>query len=788
MREIDFTYGSFEPSATKKDLNDEILAQNVEALNRHFEEKARRGDEDSASDIVDDNEQSNDLIQFEEGSQKVGRRKTSIGGKLIFLISTLVILSMGLITFLVSYFVTADTRANSESSNFTLNSRTSSDCENQINNIVSNVVLFYDLLDGISQPAISSDDEISEDDVLDFEENETENFNDKKSYLKNNSIKFFELNPEIAAIKFDSDIGLLVNKEFAISNGIKDSVFEAYFESEEDSFNRAKNGNMKIQNASPFFSNAMMAVFFPVFIDNHAQVISVLFSTERLAENISTGKVNESFLINDKGIVLLHNDSSKMMTAFDLSQNKFIREILDSNSTGMQQSYIDENGEEYFAACKRITNAGCYVVTQVKTSVVLAAIQATTKRNIALTIAILSIAILIIWIFAKTLSVPLKKLTAVTDEINNGNFNTDLFNKLNVKRTDEIGVLNRSTKNERDILNTVTSLTNRGVTKAIVKKEIDFQPHLKDITIFFSDIRGFTAISDGFNKRFGEKSAAEIIGFLNDYMSRMVNCISITGGNVDKFEGDAIMACWGVLRDDNLDFDKNLSNPEEYNRRRVVHKMHVEQDAVSAIKATVAMRYALMKYNKDAEIFTNKHAKEPLAKYKPHIRIGCGLNSGRATVGFMGSKEKMEFTSIGDAVNLASRTESSNKPCGTDILITQDTYDILCKNYIRCLENSYIISEENKPNEIIVEQIPVTFEVKGKGKQHFYGVVNMPNFDIEEFFRTNDPDFKADPDCAICVGPNGPKTLHEVRELLGIPTPDFESVNLDAEESKVKAQ
>ncbi len=105
------------------------------------------------------------------------------------------------------------------------------------------------------------------------------------------------------------------------------------------------------------------------------------------------------------------------------------------------------------------------------------------------------------------------------------------------------------------MLVTVSKLTNKGVTKAIARKEIDFEPHLKDITIFFSDIRGFTAISDGFNKRFGEKSASEIISFLNDYMARMVNCITLSGGNVDKFEGDAIMACWGVLRDDNLDFE-----------------------------------------------------------------------------------------------------------------------------------------------------------------------------------------------------------------------------------------
>lgn len=780
MREIDLTYGSFEPAGGAKSKDSVAEDENIKAINRHFEAKAEMGMDDVSivAELDDEEKVFVEPDEYEEESTEKKRRKTSIGAKLVFIISTLIILSMGFMTGLVSMLVTRDTRQNAEYSNFTLNERTAADAESRINSIIADVKLFYDFLNGTSQPADSELTDI----VLD---------EDQPDFIltaKQKSINFFELNPQVAAIYFGSRNQVLVNNEYAVANGFSEDLFISYFDSEKDSVESAKNGLMKIQNPSPFFSNPMMSVFFLISKNEKEEVVAVVFNAEKLAENISTGKVNETFVVNDKGIVLLHSDSSMMMNAEDLSSHPYVKKMINANYSSIQQKYKDNAGVEYHAVFKKITDANCYVITQIKTSTVLQAINDVTKLNISMTIAILSVAVLIIWIFSKTLSVPLRKLTAITDEINKGNFNTDLFNKLNTRRRDEIGVLNRSTKNERDILNTVTSLTNKGVTKAIVTKEIDFQPHLKDITIFFSDIRGFTAISDGFNKRFGEKSAAEIIGFLNDYMSRMVNCISITGGVVDKFEGDAVMAAWGVLRDDNLDFDKDVANPEEYNQRKARHQKHVKEDAISAIKATIAMRYALMKYNKDAELFTKAHEKEPLAKYKPHIRIGCGLNSGRATVGFMGSTEKMEFTSIGDAVNLASRTESSNKPCGTDILITQDTYDILYKDYIRCMDNSYILSEENKKDEIIVEQIPVTFEVKGKGKQHFYGVVNMPQFDIGEFFRTTDPDFITDPDCANCVGPNGPKTLAEVRKLLGIPTPDFESVNLDAEESKVKAQ
>ena len=242
------------------------------------------------------------------------------------------------------------------------------------------------------------------------------------------------------------------------------------------------------------------------------------------------------------------------------------------------------------------------------------------------------------------------------------------------------------------------------------------------------------------------------------------------------------------MRDEDLSFELlPVSDPKKAELSEL-HLAHVRQDAISAIRGTIAMRYALMQYNKDAEAFTKAHEGEEKAKYKPHIRIGCGINTGRATCGIMGSEDKMEYTAIGDSVNFASRTESSNKPCGTDILITQDTYNLLKEGYIRCEENGFKIPEENEENEIVVEMIPVEFEVKGKGAQHFYGVVNMPSFDIESFFKTADKDFVLDDDCKKCVGKSGPKTLNEVRNLLGIPIPEFESVNLNEEENKIQVK
>jgi len=702
--------------------------------------------------------------RIEEQNSKIRR---PIGEKLVVIISILLMSSVGLVTYAVSFFMSRDTRANAEENNLAINSRTAADTENRINSAVSSVTMFLDLVSN------SSDSETKAVEKL-----------------------FFDRNKDIVAIFYSKPSGAIAENQgllfssdaFLVSHEIEKETVASYIVQENESAEKAKNGNFEILNATPFFNVPLISLFCPLSTTSGEGFVAFLYSTSEIGESFASGSVNQSFLVNNDGIVLIHSDLEKMNSASDESESQIVKEMLSSPMSNGQMPFKDENQDEYIGAFRKLGIANGGVITIVKTSVLLEGVRRITYRNMLIMAAVLAISIMIIYFFAKSLSRPLRFLTEVVNEINKGNFNTELFKELDLKRQDEIGVLERSTKNEGEILTTVSRLTNKGVTKAVITKQIDFNPHLKDITIFFSDIRGFTAISDGFKKRFGERSAAEIISFLNDYMSRMVTCINKTGGIVDKFEGDAIMAAWGVLRNDDLNWEKMSGNSVTRILKQELHDEYVKADALSAITCCVAMRYSLMKYNKDAEAFTKEHAGDPLAKYKPHIQIGAGLNSGRATVGFMGSFDKMEFTSIGDSVNFASRAEASNKPCGTDILITEETYNILKKDYIRCEENNFIIRPQNIMNEIIVERIPVEFEVKGKGKQHFYGVVNMPNFDIAEFFKSDkgDEEFIVDEDCERAVGPAGPKNLKELRALLGIPTPDFDKVNLDAEENKIQ--
>lgn len=706
--------------------------------------------------------------------------KFPLGVKLAIIIGTIVLVSLGCVTFLNSHFIGQDVKITAENNNLTINSRSAGTVEDRLSTVRSNVFQLLDLMNVVSGGRSSS-------------------------LARQAEAFFFERNQDIAAVNiltgedFKSSArsakeSSIINNRFFISNEIDVSSLENFIEASTQQINRSCMGETIALNASPFFNIPVMALFFPWKENGLDQTCVITFSIENMLDILGTDSVNTTFILNDSAELLCHPDTAKVLIGESYKNYPLVAAMLrnnESNSDSRQIpfSVIDENKKktDYFGAYQKLSIGDITVLTTVPVDSILEGVRTTRKNNIYLTGIVFFLSVIIILVFTRQgISRHLRKLTEAAEEIKNGNFDTPVFDELSTKRRDEIGVLNQSTKDEREFLDVFAKFTNKGVAKSIARKELDFDPHLKDITIFFSDIRGFTAISDGFKNRFENDSPREIIGFLNDYMSRMVNCITLSHGNVDKFEGDAIMAVWGILREDSLAFEKLPDSSPEKEERCRKHKNHIKEDALNAIRGTIAMRYALMKYNKDAAAFTKAHENEAKAKYKPHIRIGCGLNSGRATCGIMGSEDKMEYTAIGDAVNFASRTESSNKPCGTDILITEDTYNLLKDDFIKNESNNYSIKTENLENEIIVEMIPVEFEVKGKGAQHFYGVVNMPGFDIQKFFQQGEPEFVPDEDCLKAVGPDGPKNMAQVRELLGIPVPDFEKVNLNEEENKIQ--
>jgi adenylate cyclase len=148
----------------------------------------------------------------------------------------------------------------------------------------------------------------------------------------------------------------------------------------------------------------------------------------------------------------------------------------------------------------------------------------------------------------------------------------------------------------------------------------------------FSDIRGFTPISEKY-----KGNPEGLTKLINRFLTSMTDIIIKNGGTIDKFMGDCIMAFWNAP----LDNDK-----------------HREM----AVKSAIEMQEELLKLNMNLSV-------EGL----PRINIGIGINTGEALVGNMGSRQRFDYSVIGDAVNLASRLESSSKTLGKTLVIGEDT-------------------------------------------------------------------------------------------------------------------
>ncbi|MFP4378339.1 MAG: adenylate/guanylate cyclase domain-containing protein, partial [Spirochaetales bacterium] len=194
---------------------------------------------------------------------------------------------------------------------------------------------------------------------------------------------------------------------------------------------------------------------------------------------------------------------------------------------------------------------------------------------------------------------------------------------------------------ERRVL---TETFSKFVSPEIVKDLVNRPPTLggvdREITVLFSDIRSFTSMSEGMGSQ-------QLVRYLNEYLTAMTDTILAYNGTLDKYVGDEIMCFWGAP---------------------LAQKDH----RILAAKCALRQMEVLNEFNARMAELRNS---DPEWQFLPpqDIEIGIGVNSGVMTVGMMGSPGRLNYTLMGDHVNLASRLEGTNKVYGTHVIISENT-------------------------------------------------------------------------------------------------------------------
>ena len=357
------------------------------------------------------------------------------------------------------------------------------------------------------------------------------------------------------------------------------------------------------------------------------------------------------FAVDDSGSMVMASSNLNILPAEAVS----LKQILEAENQGLQTAVM--GGEKRIFQSFYFTPFGWHILISEKESAFYSDARSITKQTLITLCASVVAAILLLIFIASRLTKPLGKMVKAMNSIIE---TADLSSRVEVEYRDETGILAHTFNKMTEELDRAYGQIKRYAFDAVLagKKEERirhiFQKYVpndvierffaspekmlvgdnRKLSILFSDIRSFTTISEGM-------PPAELVSSLNRYFSGQVDIIYKRNGIVDKYIGDAIMAFWGA--------------PEKH-----------DDDALQSVLSGLEMIDAIANFNEN---------QRKLGKCE--FKIGIGINYGEVTVGNIGSERKMDYTVIGDAVNLASRMEGLTKTYKSEILISESLFEEL---------------------------------------------------------------------------------------------------------------
>jgi adenylate cyclase len=374
---------------------------------------------------------------------------------------------------------------------------------------------------------------------------------------------------------------------------------------------------------------------YPLIRDgNLAGVFTIDFDLARLSEltrELQFSPNGRVVLVSEDGIVLAHPTAPVVrgteLVRLDTLDDPAVKAL---RAAGIGATRFELGGETYLARTQVIQMAGgpaWQVLAYAPESDFTAGLRGRVITSLLISLVAVLIAVVVAWILARRVSRPLIGLSKQMEQVGRLDLDDETDNSSAFK---EIDMMNSALVKMKGGLRSFARYVPRDLVRTLVASGLDAEltGELRTLTIFFSDLEGFTSLAE-------TKAPDELVKFLGKYFDDVSRIIATEHGTIDKYMGDGIMAFWGA--------------PEK-----------VEDHAVRACVASLK----------------TKRRVDELAKQGVHLNTRIGLATGVVLVGNIGSYVRMNYTVMGDVANLASRIEGLNKQYGTYLMISDSTYDL----------------------------------------------------------------------------------------------------------------
>ena len=398
-------------------------------------------------------------------------------------------------------------------------------------------------------------------------------------------------------------------------------------------------------------SESGISIAFPIYVNNKLTGVAAAdLSMDLIAEQLKKFSIDDHsaiFIVNDHGKIIAQKKdlTTKLLTSKLLE----ISEIQNPLITTAYNIYQKTGKKQFTFTLKKATYIANFthyafsqsesweIVNITPTDAFIGSLKSAHERIVFFSFFMLLIGLVFVFISSYKISKPIMRLATETKDIIQLN-----FKKTKLKtHIYEIQVMINALNATKSALSSFVKYVPKTLVAQLLKSDMiaEVGGKKQNITVLFTDITNFTEITEQTNPE-------QLMIHLSAYLNILTQCIQHNQGNIDKYIGDAIMAFWGAPLDD----------PD--------HIAH-------ACQAALDCQREVHRINKQWE-----------DQGKPILKTRFGLNAGDAIVGNMGSSDRLNYTALGDTVNLASRLEALNKTYQTEIIVSESVYKACSDKFI----------------------------------------------------------------------------------------------------------